>query len=127
MPSFNKSQKQRRAAIAERKRAIFGDPFTGKIKQKPQPLSISGKRKRKIFKKWRKEQKEALGKGLITMEDVEMAVADGKVGEANKNPRNFHLKKSSKLKLKQLKKKKGKSKTKSHKQTEGTTGNAMEE
>lgn len=54
MPSFNKVQRQRRAALAERKRAIHGDPVTGKLKQKSQPLSISGKRKRKLFKKWRR-------------------------------------------------------------------------
>ncbi|URD96058.1 secretory carrier-associated membrane protein [Musa troglodytarum] len=41
------------------------------------PVSISGKRKRKLFKKWRREQKESLEKGLVTMEDVEMAVAEG--------------------------------------------------
>nr|GMD20466.1 Serine--tRNA ligase [Ipomoea batatas] len=86
MPSFNAVQKQRRAAIADRKRAVHGDPVTGKLKQKPQPLSVSGKRKRKLFKKWRREQKEAMEKGLITMEDVEMAVADGTALNANKHP-----------------------------------------
>ncbi|RAL51522.1 hypothetical protein DM860_011024 [Cuscuta australis] len=130
MPSFNEQQKQRRAAIAEQKRARYGDPITKKLKQRTQPLSISGKRQRKLFKKWRRDQKEAIGKGLITMEDVEMAVADGKAGGANKNPMSFHLKKSSKLKVKQLKKKnkkKGKSKTESQKETAGTSGDAMEE
>ncbi|XP_019200132.1 PREDICTED: uncharacterized protein LOC109193778 [Ipomoea nil] len=128
MPSFNAQQKQRRAAIAERKRVIHGDPVTGKLKLKPQPLSVSGKRKRKLFKKWRREQKEAMEKGLITMEDVEMAVADGTAVKANKHPVNFRVKKSSKLKLKQqLKKKKGKSKTKSQKQAAETSGDAMVE
>ncbi|XP_031093227.1 uncharacterized protein LOC115997945 [Ipomoea triloba] len=127
MPSFNAVQKQRRAAIADRKRAVHGDPVTGKLKQKPQPLSVSGKRKRKLFKKWRREQKEAMEKGLITMEDVEMAVADGTALNANKHPVNFRVKKSSKLKLKQLKKKKGKSKTKSEKQAAETSGDAMVE
>ncbi|KAI8540582.1 hypothetical protein RHMOL_Rhmol09G0274500 [Rhododendron molle] len=78
MAKFNVVQKRRRAAIADRKRATKGEPFTGKLKIKPQPHSISGKRKRKIFKKWRRDQKEAVEKGLVTMQDVEMAVAQGK-------------------------------------------------
>ncbi|CAL5408074.1 unnamed protein product [Camellia sinensis] len=79
-----------RATIAERKRATIGDPFTGKLKHKPQPLSISGKHKRKLFKKWmmmmmmmivEPEQKDAMGKGLVTMQNVEMAIAEAKHGE----------------------------------------------
>lgn len=54
MAKFNEVQKRRRAALAQQKRAIHGDPVTSKLKQKPQPLSISGKRKRKLFKKWRR-------------------------------------------------------------------------
>ncbi|KAK2972852.1 hypothetical protein RJ640_028380 [Escallonia rubra] len=77
MAKFNVVQKRRRAAIAEQKRARHGDPFTARLKQRPQPLSISGKRKRKLFKKWRRDQKEDMAKGLITMQDVEMAVAQG--------------------------------------------------
>ncbi|KAK9272980.1 hypothetical protein L1049_003360 [Liquidambar formosana] len=104
MAKFNVVQKQKRAETAERKRAIHGDPSTGKLKNRPQPLSISGKRKRKLFKKWRRDQKEATGKGLVTMQDVEMAVAQGTSQETNKAPTKFHLKKKS-LKLKQLKRK----------------------
>ncbi|KAF8008834.1 hypothetical protein BT93_K2474 [Corymbia citriodora subsp. variegata] len=104
MAKFNEVQKRRRALAAERKRAVHGDALTGKLKNKQQPLSISGKRKRKLSKKWRREQKEALQKGLVTMQDVEMAVAEGEAGtseETNKTPTRFHMKKS--LKLKQLK------------------------
>lgn len=54
MAKFNVVQKRRRAAVADRKRATKGEPFTGKLKVKPQPQSISGKRKRKLFKKWRR-------------------------------------------------------------------------
>lgn len=54
MAVFNVVQKRRRAAIADRKRAVHGDPFTGKVKHKPQNTVISGKRKRKILKKWRR-------------------------------------------------------------------------
>ncbi|CAN4085561.1 unnamed protein product [Withania somnifera] len=107
MAKFNEVQKKRRAIISESKRAKHGDPNTRKLKQKPQLHSISGKRKRKLFKKWRRDQKEAIEKGAITMEDVEMAVADvaeGKTQDANRTVK-FSMKKSSKLKLKQLKKK----------------------
>lgn len=131
------SQKERRAAIAERKREKHGDPFTKKLKQKQQPQSISGKRKRKLFKKWRKEQKEAIAKGLITMEDVEMAVAesDGTSEDADKAaPVKFHLKRSSKVKVKQLKKHKGKNKGKNKRKSKkpaagagGVSTDAMEE
>lgn len=54
MPAFNVVQKRRRAAISEHKRARHGDPLTAKLKQKPQSIPISGKRKRKLFKKWRR-------------------------------------------------------------------------
>ncbi|KAL6008238.1 hypothetical protein ACLOJK_033744 [Asimina triloba] len=106
MGKFSVVHKEKRAQSAAWKRAIHGDPNTRKLKQKPQPLAISGKRKRKLFKKWRRvwvsqtealsspffhpsfthfsflgslqEQKEALQKGLVTMQDVEMAIADEK-------------------------------------------------
>ncbi|KAH7840386.1 hypothetical protein Vadar_016240 [Vaccinium darrowii] len=126
MAKFNVVQKRRRAAIADRKRATKGEPFTGKLKVKPQPQSISGKRKRKLFKKWRRDQKEAVEKGLVTMEDVEMAVAEGTSTskDANKHPSQFHVKKGLKLKVKQLKKK-GKSKQKSQKTATETLVDAM--
>ncbi|XP_009613871.1 uncharacterized protein LOC107797187 [Nicotiana tabacum] len=129
MAKFNEVQKKRRAVIAESKRAKHGDPNTRKLKQKAQPLSISGKRKRKLFKKWRRDQKEAIEKGVITMQDVEMAVADaadGKTQDANKTPVKFPMKRSSKLKLKQLKKK-GKGKMKSDKQATEASVDAMVE
>ncbi|KAJ8554190.1 hypothetical protein K7X08_024868 [Anisodus acutangulus] len=112
MAKFNEVQKKRRALISESKRARHGDPNTRKLKQKAQPITISGKRKRKLFKKWRRDQKEAIEKGVITMEDVEMAVADGKTQDGKRPPVKFPMKKSSKLKLK----KKGKNKKKSDKQ-----------
>ncbi|MBA0684077.1 hypothetical protein Goari_025684, partial [Gossypium aridum] len=74
---FNVVQKQKRAQIAERKRLIHGDPASKKLKNKSQSLSVSGKRKRKLLKKWRREQKEVIEKGLVTMEDVEMVAAEG--------------------------------------------------
>ncbi|KAG5039210.1 hypothetical protein JHK85_011686 [Glycine max] len=105
MAKFNVVQKRRRALIAEKKRQLHGDPLTGKLKIKDQPLSLSGKRKRKLFKKWRRDQKDALQNGLVTMEDVQMAVAEA--GDTKDTPRpspKIHLKKKA-LKLKQLKRK----------------------
>ncbi|OMO77138.1 hypothetical protein COLO4_25316 [Corchorus olitorius] len=103
--TFNEVQKEKRARRAERKRAIHGDPSTKKLKNKSENLSVSGKRKRKLLRKWRRD---VIDKGLVTMEDVEMAAAEGTSQDANKVPTKFHMKKN--LKLKRLKKKgKGKS------------------
>ncbi|GER46777.1 Pm52 protein [Striga asiatica] len=115
MAKFNVVQKRRRAAVANRKRQVHGDPVSRKLHQKSQTLSISGKRKRKLLKKWRRDQKEAVEKGLISMQDVEMEIADGNLEpseSASKAAVKFPMKKSSKLRVKQLKKK-GKSKKKS--------------
>ncbi|GMP70881.1 hypothetical protein CsSME_00029526 [Camellia sinensis var. sinensis] len=46
-----------------------------------------------------------MGKGLVTMQDVEMAVAEGTSLDSDKHHPQFHLKKSLKLKVKQSKKK----------------------
>lgn len=54
MAKFNVVQKRRREQVAQRKREIRGDPLTGKLKNKHQPLSVSGKRQRKLLKKWRR-------------------------------------------------------------------------
>ncbi|KAJ0079646.1 hypothetical protein Patl1_23842 [Pistacia atlantica] len=78
MAKYNVVLKRKRAEKAERKRSRHGDPKTAKLKNKPQNLSVSGKRQRKLFKKWRRDQKEAVGSGLVSMQDVEMAVAEGK-------------------------------------------------
>ncbi|GMJ10629.1 hypothetical protein HRI_004732100 [Hibiscus trionum] len=106
---FNVVQKQKRAQIAERKRAIHGDPSTKKLQNKSNSLSISGKRKRKLLKKWRREQKEVIEKGLVSMEDVEMVAAEGTSQDAtNKAPPKFHMKKNLKLnRVKRKGKKKG--------------------
>ncbi|KAJ7949864.1 Serine--tRNA ligase [Quillaja saponaria] len=120
MAKFNVVQKRMRAQIAERKRAIHGDPYTGKLKIKPQPVSISGKRKRKLLKKWRRDQKEAIEKGLVSMEDVEMAVAE----DSSRTSRKIHLKKN--LKLKQLKRK-GKNKRKTSKPVAEVSADIMVE
>ncbi|EXB29166.1 hypothetical protein L484_019691 [Morus notabilis] len=113
MAKFNEVQKKKRALNAERKRALYGDRSTRKLKTKPQTVSVSGKRKRKLLKKWRRDQKEAVVKGLLTMQDVEMAAADGEESQdAHKASTKFPMKKG--LKLRQLKgrgKKKNKGKS----------------
>ncbi|XP_076900560.1 uncharacterized protein LOC143554752 [Bidens hawaiensis] len=130
MAVFNVVQKRRRAAIADRKRTAHGDPHTGKLKHKPQNTTISGKRKRKrkLMKKWRRDQKEAVEKGLITMEDIEMAVADGSgtsSQEASKSPVKFYMKKSLKI-AKRSNKKDKKGKKKGHLATAASSDAMME-
>ncbi|XP_020239619.1 uncharacterized protein LOC109818536 [Cajanus cajan] len=124
MAKFNVVQKKRRALIAEKKRLVHGDPSTGKLKIPTQPHSLSGKRKRKLFKKWRRDQKDALQNGLVTMEDVQMAVAQGDTQETQRPSPKIHLKKS--IKLKQLKRK-GKNKRKSDVPAADISADAMME
>ncbi|XP_072978797.1 uncharacterized protein [Typha angustifolia] len=108
MAKYNVVQKQRRERTQERKRAVHGEPGSGKLKQRTPPVYMSGKRKRKLLKKWRRDQKEAIEKGLVTMEDVEMAIA-----EDEKPNKKINLKKASRLQIKRLKGKgKGKGKRK---------------
>ncbi|KMZ67360.1 hypothetical protein ZOSMA_26G01100 [Zostera marina] len=108
--------KEIRAEIQARKRRIHGDPSTRKLKIRTQPVAISGKRKRKLFKKWRRDQKDKIEKGLITMQDVEMAVVQGS-SEINSNERSnlkLNMKKKPKLRIRELKrqgKKNGKNST----------------
>ncbi|ONK65685.1 uncharacterized protein A4U43_C07F39640 [Asparagus officinalis] len=119
MAAFNEIQKRKRAAIQQEKRAIHGDPRTGKLKQRAPPVSISGKRKRKLLKKLKREQKEAIEKGLVTMQDVEMAVADGSAQDNNQKAHiKFNVKGTSRLRIKKLKGK-GKSKKKSANKPKG--------
>jgi hypothetical protein len=48
MAKFNVVQKNKRQWKQDRKRAAHGEPGTGKLKQRTAPVSMSGKRKRKI-------------------------------------------------------------------------------
>ncbi|CAN1162484.1 hypothetical protein LINPERPRIM_LOCUS1144 [Linum perenne] len=111
MAKFNQVLKRKRAAIADKKRLAHGDPITAKLKTQPQNHSVSGKRQRKLLKKWRRDRKEAVEKGLVTMEDVEMAVADGEgtSKDSSKTSTKFNVKKG--VKVKQLKRHKGKNKS----------------
>ncbi|KAL9225065.1 hypothetical protein vseg_001032 [Gypsophila vaccaria] len=112
MAKFNEVQKRRRAVIAEKKRTKHGDPLTKKLKKPIQPHSVSGKRQRKLLKKWRRDQKEAVDKGLISLQDVHMP--DGSSQGSKRSPAKFLLKKSVKLKAKP-KKSKAKNQDKSSK------------
>ncbi|KAL2652296.1 hypothetical protein R1flu_020424 [Riccia fluitans] len=78
--------------------------------------TISGKKQRKLLKKWRKAQKEALETGLVTMEDIEMMAADGEAGASEetpqvkppKNKRVFNVRKRAKTRLRLAGSSKGK-------------------
>ncbi|KAK9732454.1 hypothetical protein RND81_04G001400 [Saponaria officinalis] len=114
MAKFNEVQKRRRGVISEWKRNKYGDPVSKKLKKPIQPQSVSGKRQRKLLKKWRRDQKEAVDKGLISLEDVHMAAADGSSEGSKRSTAKFLVKKSVKLKAKH-KKSKGKKQDKSSK------------
>ncbi|XP_027924132.1 uncharacterized protein LOC114181780 [Vigna unguiculata] len=124
MAKFNVVQKRRRALIAEKKRQLHGDPSTAKLKIREQPHSISGKRKRKLFKKWRREQKDAIRNGLISMEDVQMAVAEGDTKDTPKPQKMVRLKKAVKVRVP---KRKGKNKGKANVPAADISADAMVE
>ncbi|KAK4792818.1 hypothetical protein SAY86_023253 [Trapa natans] len=133
MAKFNVTQKRRRALIAERKRAHRGDPLTGKLNHKPQPLSVSGKRKQKLLKKWRREQKDAIEKGLISLQDTKMSVVEGTSPHTSMEhfplgfTMNVKIKKGFKLK-RSMRKGKGKKKSNSPKSpASGTLVDSMVE
>jgi hypothetical protein len=48
MAKYNVVQKNRREWKHDRKRQAHGEPGTGKLKQRTAPVSMSGKRKRKL-------------------------------------------------------------------------------
>eukprot|EP00252_Welwitschia_mirabilis_P017253 TRINITY_DN38240_c0_g1_i1.p1 TRINITY_DN38240_c0_g1~~TRINITY_DN38240_c0_g1_i1.p1 ORF type:complete len:132 (+),score=28.79 TRINITY_DN38240_c0_g1_i1:262-657(+) len=74
---------KRRERKARKKRELRGDPFTRKIKITNAPVSVSGKRRRKLLRKWRRDQKEALQHGLVSMEDIEAMAIDTPVNDNN--------------------------------------------
>ncbi|KAH8940511.1 hypothetical protein BDL97_15G092800 [Sphagnum fallax] len=100
-------QKERRAKRSE-KRRLRSAPPSLKVSVKTGPRSVSGKKKRKLEKKWRKTQKEALEGGLVTVEDIEMMAASEEDGNDQsplqpvntRSSRGFNMKKHTKLRLK---------------------------
>ncbi|KAL2925308.1 polyprotein [Bienertia sinuspersici] len=75
MAKFNEVQKKRRAEISKKKRALYRDLNTKKLKRATQFQSVSSKRQCKLLKKWRSDQKNVVEKGLVTLDDVKMAAA----------------------------------------------------
>ncbi|XP_078179191.1 uncharacterized protein LOC144573318 [Carex rostrata] len=105
MAKYNVVMKWKREKTQERKRAIHGDPKTKKLKElSKHPSSLSGKRKQKLIRKLRREQKDAVEKGLVTMADVEMASAEESSSKGGKQMKLL-IKKSSKLQIKRLREK----------------------
>ncbi|XP_010458101.1 PREDICTED: uncharacterized protein LOC104739451 isoform X2 [Camelina sativa] len=117
MAKYNEIAKKKREAKADRKRAIHGHPLTNKLKTRVPVPSVSGKRQRKLLRKWRREQKDMVDKGLVTMEDVEMAAAEAASEDTKKSPKKFSVKKN--LKLNKLKNK-GKKKTNQKASSQGS-------
>ncbi|KAH0913468.1 hypothetical protein HID58_036789 [Brassica napus] len=109
MAKYNEIAKKKREAKADRKRAIHGDPLTNKLKTRAPVVAVSGKRQKKLLRKWRREQKEMVEKGIVTMEDVEMASAEAGSEDSKKPQRKFSVKKT--LKLNKLKNKGNKKKS----------------
>eukprot|EP00245_Coleochaete_scutata_P003197 TRINITY_DN1460_c0_g1_i2.p1 TRINITY_DN1460_c0_g1~~TRINITY_DN1460_c0_g1_i2.p1 ORF type:complete len:141 (-),score=45.83 TRINITY_DN1460_c0_g1_i2:153-575(-) len=81
---MNKFNKQIRNFLKERRakrtaaRRQKGRPQLQQVVQ-----VVSGKKQRKLDNKWRRAQKEVLETGLVTMEDIEMMVAESEKGEAS--------------------------------------------
>eukprot|EP00245_Coleochaete_scutata_P003196 TRINITY_DN1460_c0_g1_i1.p1 TRINITY_DN1460_c0_g1~~TRINITY_DN1460_c0_g1_i1.p1 ORF type:complete len:145 (-),score=46.01 TRINITY_DN1460_c0_g1_i1:153-587(-) len=85
---MNKFNKQIRNFLKERRakrtaaRRQKGRPQLQQVVQ-----VVSGKKQRKLDNKWRRAQKEVLETGLVTMEDIEMMVAESEkadgAGEAS--------------------------------------------
>ncbi|CAN6486499.1 unnamed protein product [Victoria cruziana] len=103
-PLPNRTQ-EKRVQVKEFKRKVYGDPNTGKLKVKNAPLSVSGKRKRKLFRRMWKDHKDALVQGLEMMDDMEMVPVDAKgtSKDSAKSSMKFFVKKNVKLKLKKKK------------------------
>ncbi|CAN6232368.1 unnamed protein product [Urochloa humidicola] len=106
MAKFNVVQKNKRQWKQDRKRAAHGEPGTGKLKQRNAPVSMSGKRKRKLARRQNREQKEAaMIKALENnMGDVDMVSAEESSETAKgKSQVKISMKKSSRVQIKRLK------------------------
>ncbi|XP_062219564.1 uncharacterized protein LOC133919242 [Phragmites australis] len=106
MAKFNVVQKNRREWKQDRKRRAHGEPGTGKLKQRTAPVSVSGKRKRKLERRLNREQKEAaMIKALENnMGDVVMVSAEESSEAAKgKSQVKFSVKKNSSVQIKRLK------------------------
>ncbi|KAL6634699.1 hypothetical protein ACP70R_027370 [Stipagrostis hirtigluma subsp. patula] len=105
MAKYNVVQKNRREWKQDRKRRAHGEPGTGKLKQRTAPIAVSGKRKRKLERRLKREQKEAtMIKALENMGDVDMVSAEESSEAAKgKSQVTFNVKKNSRIQIKRLK------------------------
>ncbi|KAK3154545.1 hypothetical protein QOZ80_2BG0191950 [Eleusine coracana subsp. coracana] len=106
MAKYNVVQKNRREWNQNRKRQAHGEPGTGKLKQRNAPLSMSGKRKRKLQRRQNREQKEATVLKALenNMGDVDMVSAEEPSEAAKgKSQVKFNVKKNSRIQIKRLK------------------------
>ncbi|KAK3158398.1 hypothetical protein QOZ80_2AG0136650 [Eleusine coracana subsp. coracana] len=106
MAKYNVVQKNRREWNQDRKRQAHGEPGTGKLKQRNAPLSMSGKRKRKLQRRQNREQKEATVLKALenNMGDVDMVSAEEPSEAAKgKSQVKFNVKKNSRIQIKRLK------------------------
>ncbi|PWZ23707.1 hypothetical protein Zm00014a_001103 [Zea mays] len=106
MAKYNVVQKNKRQCNQDRKRAAHGEPGTGKLKQRTAPVSMSGKRKKKLERRLNRKQKEAaMIKALENnMGDVDMISVEGSSEAAKgKSQVKFSVKKNSRIQIKRLK------------------------
>ncbi|XP_047077455.1 uncharacterized protein LOC124687751 [Lolium rigidum] len=106
MAKYNVVTKNKREHSQDRKRRAHGDPNSGKLKQRTDHHVISGKRKRKLQRRDKRDQKEAaLVKALENnMGDVDMVSAEASSETGKDKPRiKFNVKKNSRIQIKRLK------------------------
>ncbi|KQK00238.1 hypothetical protein BRADI_3g48110v3 [Brachypodium distachyon] len=128
MAKYNVVQKNKREFNQDRKRQAHGDPNSGKLKHRNAPVSMSGKRKRKLLRRHNRDQKEAVMVKALenNMGDVEMASAEASLETAkDKSQMKFNVK-NSRIQIKRLKGK-GRNKAKNAKQPTKEKADAMVE
>ncbi|CAL5057265.1 unnamed protein product [Urochloa decumbens] len=76
MAKFNVVQKNRRQWKQDRKRAAHGEPGTGKLRQRNAPVSMSGKRKRKLVRRQNRKEAAMIKALENNMGDVDMVSAE---------------------------------------------------
>lgn len=106
MAKYNVVQKNKRQCNQDRKRAAHGEPGTGKLKQRTAPVSMSGKRKKKLERRLNRKQKEAaMIKALENnMGDVDMiSVEESSEAAKGKSQVKFSVKKNARIQIKRLK------------------------
>ncbi|XP_047077502.1 uncharacterized protein LOC124687807 [Lolium rigidum] len=106
MAKYNVVTKNKREHSQDRKRRAHGDPNSGKLKQRTDHHVISGKRKRKLQRRDKRDQKEAaLVKALENnMGDVDMVSAEASSETGKDKPQiKFNVKKNSRIQIKRLK------------------------